>query len=176
VQRKPSEGPQKKPAVEDGDGTPALPVGIAGFAEVKAGKVATGLKPHPTDGLSWLKAQGYRTVVHVLPPGESDSADRRLVEKAGMKYVAIEVSAATLTREVADRFNRTVGDRKAQPLFVYDRDGKLAGAMWYLYSRLVDGAGEDVARSRAANLGFKDDDSEEYRALWTAAQAVAPRR
>jgi protein tyrosine phosphatase (PTP) superfamily phosphohydrolase (DUF442 family) len=166
----------KASPADDASGTPSLPVGIPQFAEVKPGQLATGLKPHATDGLAWLQAKGYRTVVHLRQPAEEDTADRRLVEKHGMKYVSFEVSAPSLTRAVAEQFNRIVSATADQPVFVYDEDGRLAGALWYLHFRLVDNASEDKARSEAARLGLRDDSSSAGQTLWMTLQSIVSAR
>ena len=60
------------------------------------------------DGLDWLQTNGYRTVLHLRQPGEDDSADRRQIEKRGLKYLSLELSPQTLTQGVLDEFNRLV--------------------------------------------------------------------
>jgi protein tyrosine phosphatase (PTP) superfamily phosphohydrolase (DUF442 family) len=144
-----------------------MPVGIARFNKVRD-DVASGLKPLVDGGLDWLQANHYRTVLHVRQPGQDDSVDRQQVEKFGMKFLSIEVSPQTLTRSVADQFNKTVSDPANYPLFVYDQNGKLAGALWYLSFRLADRNPDATARSRAAQIGLKDEDSD----LWLAIQKV----
>ena len=62
-------------------------------------RVASGLRPLLDGGLDWLQANGYRTVLHLRQPGEDDTADRKQVEKRGMKYLSMEVSPETLTPE-----------------------------------------------------------------------------
>lgn len=156
------------PAVDDGrDGSPSLPADIPHFALAKP-RVASGEQPLP-EGIAWLKAHGYRTVLHVRAPREDDSAARAQFEKRGLRYLSLELSADTLTKEVVDQFNRIVRDEKLLPLFVYDQDGSRAGALWYLYFRLVDGASDDKAREGAARLGFRQDD-EDHRTMWLAVQ------
>lgn len=161
------------PSQEPASGQASLPA-IPQFAEVKNGKLSSGLRPHPIDGLSWLQARGYRAVLCLRAPGEEDSADRRLAEKHGMRYLTLEVSMATLTRETADQFNQIVSDPENQPLFVYDRDGVLAGALWYLHFRMVEHYSPEVARSQAARLGLKSDQSPEAIAAWAAVEKIAP--
>jgi hypothetical protein len=156
------ETPPERPA------SPALPVGIPQFATARP-RVASGLKPS-LEGLDWLKANGYLTVLYVRRPGEDDAADRRQVEsKRGMKYVSLELSPQNL-REVIDQFNHLVSEVSCLPLFVYDRDGALQGFLWYLHFRIVDMASDDVARVRASRLGLRDDGSPEQREMWLAVQ------
>lgn len=157
-----------KPAIPESSPTPPLPVGIPQFA-YGADKVSSGLKPL-LDGLDWLQANGYKTVLHVKQPGEEDAADRRLIEKHGMKYVVLEVSAQTLNRAAVDEFNRLVANTADQPLFVYDRDGTLAGGLWYLYFRTAGQKTDAEARSKAANLGLKTDADGDARTVWLAIQ------
>lgn len=147
--------------------TPSLPVGIPQFAAAKE-RVTSGLKP-ALDGFEWLQANGYRTVLHLRGPRDGDNADRKLVEKYGMKYVSIEVTPQTLQAAVED-FNRILSEPAAQPMFVYDRDGTLAGSMWYLHFRMVDRLSDDAARRKAAALGLKEETTGEAGTLWLAIQ------
>jgi len=156
------------PAVGEERETPPLPVDIPQFALAKP-RVASGQKPFP-DGVAWLRARGYRTALHVLAPGEDDAADRRRFEKNGLRYLTLEVSPATLSREIVDRFNALVTDDKNLPLFVYDKDGALAGGLWYLHYRLADRLSDEKAAAQAARLGFKQDQEDEHRTMWLAVQ------
>jgi protein tyrosine phosphatase (PTP) superfamily phosphohydrolase (DUF442 family) len=148
---------------------PLLPVGIPQFTTIKEG-VAAGLRPSLDDGLDWLQTNGYRTVLHVRKPGEDDSADRKQVEKRGMIYLTLELSPDTLSRQIADDFNRTVAEKQNYPLFVYDRDGSLAGGLWYVYFRMAEVATDESARVRAGSLGFRPEQDDTHRAMWQAVQ------
>lgn len=147
----------------------ALPVGIPQFAKALDG-VTAGLRPSLDDGLDWLAAHGYRTVAQIRAPGETDTTDRKQIEKRGLRYVSIEVSPQTLTKAVVQEFSRLVRDKAAQPIFVYDRDGALAGAMWYLHFRTTEQFSDDVARIRAGALGLHEDRDGPQRDMWLAAQ------
>jgi protein tyrosine phosphatase (PTP) superfamily phosphohydrolase (DUF442 family) len=136
-------------------------------------KVATGLQPFP-NGYEWLQKQGYKTVLALRQPGEDDAAARQAVEKLGMKYVALEINPAKLSREQANEFSNLVRDTAAQPLFVSDRKGTLAGALWYLHFRVADQLPEAQARARAQRLGLTDptDADPDLTELWQAIRAV----
>jgi hypothetical protein len=167
----PQSAPPKPAVTEQRSPTPQLPVGIPQFAVVKD-RIASGLKPNLDGGLDWLQSNGYRTVLHIRAPGQEDNADRREVEKRGLKYRSMEVSPQTLSRAVLDEFNRVVGDTALQALFVYDKDGMVAGGLWYLHFRTVEKGSDESARTRAARLGLKEDQNGEHRAMWLAIQKL----
>jgi protein tyrosine phosphatase (PTP) superfamily phosphohydrolase (DUF442 family) len=160
--------PEKPEVREEREQSQALPVGIPQFAQAKD-RVASGLKPS-IDGLDWLKDNGYKTVLHIRAPGEDDAADRQQITKRGMKYLSLEVSPQTLSAAVVQEFSRVVGDAKSLPLFVYDKDGMLAGGLWYLYFRTVDNETDETAATKAARLGLQDDRQGEQKAMWLAIQ------
>jgi len=151
-----------------------LPASIPGFSRVND-RVASGLKPFP-DGYDWLRTNGSRSVLFIRSPGADDAEERRQAEQRGLGYRSLELSAGTLTDQVVTEFNRAVTDPATQPLFVYDADGTLAGALWYLYFRTAERASDDVARLRAGRLGLREDGSDEQSALWLAIQKYLSRR
>jgi hypothetical protein len=149
--------------------TPDAPLDIPEYA-IARNKVANGQKPFP-DGIDWLKKQGYRAVLHVMAPGEDDTAARKLFETKGLRYEILEVSPRTLNRELVDRFTKLVTEEARLPLFVYDKDGSLTGVLWYLYYRIAIKMDDAAAREEAKRLGFKPE-SEEQRTLLLAAKTL----
>jgi protein tyrosine phosphatase (PTP) superfamily phosphohydrolase (DUF442 family) len=147
----------------------AFPVGIPQFALVRD-KVASGLRPSLDDGLDWLQTNGYQTVLCLHQPGEPIAADRKQVENRGMKFVALEVSPLALKEKLIDEFNRLVADTGLQPLFVYDRDGALAGSLWYLHFRLATDTSHEKALQQARALGLREDLDGLHRDMWLAVQ------
>ncbi len=164
----PPQTPEPPPARDERSASPTLPVDIPQFAAVKT-NIASGQEPF-AGGIAWLKSHGYRTVLHVRSPGEDDSSARNQYEQSGLRYLSLEVSPQTLSREIVDEFTRLVADANNLPLFVYDKDGSLAGALWYLHFRLVDQATEEKAREDAERLGFKQDRSDAHLKMWLAVQ------
>jgi protein tyrosine phosphatase (PTP) superfamily phosphohydrolase (DUF442 family) len=153
---------------DDKDTAPPLAVDIPQFALAKDG-VASGLQPFP-DGIAWLQTHRYRTVLHLRAPGEDDSAARRQFEKRGLHYVSLEVSPKALSKDVVDQFDRLVTENANLPLFIYDKDGALAGGLWYLYFRTAEGTSDERARSEAIRLGFQPEQNNEHRTMWVAVQ------
>jgi hypothetical protein len=162
-----AEMPREPESAEKPRRSPALPVGIADFAEVKP-DVATGVKP-VLDGLDWLKDKGYKTVLQLHTPDEIAAGDD-VFRPRGLKYLSLEVSPRTLTPRVVEEFNRIVADPANRPLFVYDKDGSLRGALWYLHFRTADKLPDEEARKRAAAFGLKEDGDGAHREMWLAVQ------
>ena len=153
---------------DDKDTAPPLAVDIPQFALAKE-SVASGLQPFP-DGIAWLQTHRYRTVLHLRAPGEDDSAARRQFEKRGLHYVSLEVSPNALSKEVIDQFDRLITENANLPLYIYDKDGALAGGMWYLYFRTAEGTSDERARTEAVRLGFQPEQNNEHRTMWVAVQ------
>jgi protein tyrosine phosphatase (PTP) superfamily phosphohydrolase (DUF442 family) len=151
--------------------TPSLPVGIVDFAPALPDRVAAGRKP-ALEGLDWLKTNGYKAVVQLRRPGESDAADRKQVEARGLAFTSFELSPATLSWATVDAFAKLVGDPATQPLFVYDADGSLSGGLWYLYYRRVERLSDEAARLRAARLGLRETADGSQREMWLAVQKL----
>jgi protein tyrosine phosphatase (PTP) superfamily phosphohydrolase (DUF442 family) len=146
----------------------ALPVAIPQFAPIKP-QVATGRRPLD-DGFAWLETNKYRGVLYLRLPGENDDADRKLAESHKLNYQSIEVSPNLLTKDTVDEFFKLVRDPMNQPLFVYDRDGALAGGLWYLWFRVAEQDPEDVARIRARAAGLREDRDGASREMWQTVQ------
>lgn len=165
----PAGSPDKEPPSLAQSAASAPPLDLPQFLLAK-NKVATGLQPFP-DGVTWLRSQGYKAVLHVRQPGEDDSAARRQFEKNGLNYLTLEVKPGALTREAVEAFNNQVTDAANLPLFVYDKEGALIGGLWYLHFHLIEGVSEEKARQEALRIGLKPDQEGEHKAMWTSCQA-----
>jgi protein tyrosine phosphatase (PTP) superfamily phosphohydrolase (DUF442 family) len=163
----PAEMPREPEAGVKPRPSPSLPAGIANFAEAVPG-VATGLRPE-LDGIDWLKTNEYKVALQVRTPGENVDGDRKLFEQKGLKYLSLEVSPKTLTPQIVGEFNQIATEPGHRPLFVYDKDGSLAGALWYLHFRTAGKLSDEEARRKAAALGLKED-ADSQREMWLAVQ------
>ncbi len=126
------------------------------------------------EGLDWLQNKGYRTVVYLRRADEDDASDSREVSKRGMKYIGLKVTLP-LTPEVVNQVNQIVADPENSPLFVYDVDGSLAGGLWYIYFRTIEGASEAVAAEKADQLGLKRG-PEAHQQMWAAIEEYLKNR
>jgi protein tyrosine phosphatase (PTP) superfamily phosphohydrolase (DUF442 family) len=159
----------KAPKVEE-DREPPQPTDVPGYILARP-NVATGLKPFP-DGISWLRDRGYKAVLHLRAPGEDNAAARRQFEKKGLKYLSLEASAATLTKEVYEQFVTDVVATENHPLYVYDQNGSMVSALWYLYFRVKMDLDDEKAVAEIKRIGLKLDDDDDHKKAWLAAQAL----
>jgi protein tyrosine phosphatase (PTP) superfamily phosphohydrolase (DUF442 family) len=146
-----------------------FPVGIPQFGQV-SDNYAGGLRPSLDDGLDWLRDSGYKAVIYLRAPGESDVADRKQVERRGMRFYSLEVSPPALNKKLVDDFIALVSEQANQPVFVYDSDGSRAGPMWYLHFRIAQKSGDEKSRQQARVLGLREDRAGAHQEMWEAAQ------
>src|SRR5262249_35092449 len=146
------------------------PLELPGFQQAVAG-VATGQRPF-AEGVAWLAKRGYKTVLHLRDPSVDDASDRRLFEKKGLKYTSLDITPTTLTKEVYEKFAKQVNDVSSHPLFVYDKNGAVAGGLWYLYHRAHLKSSDEKARTEAQRLGLQLDDEGDHATMWLAVQAL----
>ena len=145
-----------------------LPTDIPQFSPALK-SVDSGQKPFP-EGFAWLREKGYRTVLYVRAPGDDNTADKKLAHDKGLRFASLELSPATLTRDVVSEFSRFVKDSANHPLYVYDRDSSLLGGLWYLHFR-AEGLNDERARVEAERLGFKiEADGGPHKEMWLAVQ------
>lgn len=140
-----------------------FPVDIPGYA-VLAENIAAGQQPFP-DGIQWLKQAGFDLVIHARAPGEDDSADRSMFERAGLTFYSIELGADTFDQSAVRQVASQIRQRGGRPSFIYDRDGGRVGPLWVAYAVSMLNIPESTAREQAARLGFKP----ETRPEWAAA-------
>ena len=63
-----------------------------------------------------------------------------------------------------------VSEENGLPMFVYDKDGAVAGGLWYLYYRTSEKLTDERARAEVELFGFRPDQDGEQRTMWVAVQ------
>jgi len=150
------------------DAAPVEAIGIPRFEEMEPG-LARGGQP-TTEGLQFLRAQGYRTVVSF----RQDSRERRALEGMGIRYVQIPLraglfSATPPTQEEVARFLSVVSDSSQRPVFIHCKRGKdRTGAMAAIY-RIESGWTNEDAVREMLSFGF----NRRYRKLMNFVRAYA---
>lgn len=129
--------------------------GIAAFTKVKDG-VSTGRRPE-IEGLDWLKANQYKTIIFLRQPNEEDTTDRRQAERRDLRFVSWEVTPEGMNKTFVDEFNQLIGDSSARSIFVYSTDGNITAAVWYMHLRSAEFLTHEEARLRASSHGLTND-------------------
>ncbi|NLI45954.1 MAG: dual specificity protein phosphatase family protein [Acidobacteria bacterium] len=102
-------------------------------------------------GMAQLRALGVRTVVNL----RSSHSDDRLLEGAGLRYVAIPVTATSIGDDDVARFLRVVADPAAQPVFVHCQHGAdRTGLMVAMYRVVVQDWPREAAIDEMVRGGF----------------------
>ena len=120
-------------------------------------QITVGGQPTAED-IAQLKHDGFRTIVNLRTEGEEDQPmspdeERKAVEKAGMKYVHLPVSSATMGPETVDKFRAQLPNLKG-PVLVHCASGKRSGAFAILQLADQEGLSGEDALARARTLGF----------------------
>ncbi len=104
-------------------------------------------------GLEFLKNQGIKTVVNL----RSENQEQEAVEKLGMKYVHIPLSAwGSVGEEAIQTFLKATRDSEQGPVFVHcERGADRTGFMVALYRIAVQGWNADQAYGEARALGMR---------------------
>jgi uncharacterized protein (TIGR01244 family) len=101
-----------------------------------------------------LKGLGFTTILDLRGPQEGTQAERNAVTAAGLRYLNIPVTAATMSEAQLVEFARIVEDKSNYPLMIHCQSANRVGAMWTLY-RAIRGApfATALAEGRAIGMG-----------------------
>lgn len=106
------------------------------FGACPIGGVATGGQPGP-EAWAELARAGVRTVVDLRLPEEPRGHDEpAAVRAAGLEYVALPMSQATLTDATFDQFRAIMRDAARRPIFVHCATSNRVGALLLPYYAL----------------------------------------
>ena len=120
-------------------------------------KLAGGSTPS-TAGLNWLADKGYKTLVDLREPSETDAAFIAEVTRRGLRYIALPINLKSVDKAHASRFNFELALSDARPLYFFDADGTRAGALWYIRRITLDRVNSQIARREAEELGLNSPD------------------
>jgi hypothetical protein len=146
----------------------------AGLLNVKKAidGVYSGFTPFKAEQYRWLADSDFRTVLDLREPGTNNTEFKRGAAKNGIAYEKLDVSAGRLTLRAYEKFVKQVNDTGSHRLYVCDVDGRLAGALWYLYFRHEKNYSDTDARAEAKLLGL-DFTNPDNRDVVLATQALS---
>jgi hypothetical protein len=146
----------------------------AGLLNVKKAfeEAYSGFTPYKAEQYRWLADSDFRTILQLREPGADNTEVKRGAAKNGITYVSLDVSAERLNLSVYEKFVKLVNDTGSHRLYVCDNDGRLAGALWYLYFRHHKNYSDTDARAEARLLGL-DFTNPDNRDVVLAVQALS---
>jgi len=120
-------------------------------------QITAGGQPTATD-IEQLKHDGFRTIVNLRTEGEeeqplSPAKERQIVEQAGMKYVHLPVSPASIGPELVDKFRAQIAELPG-PVLVHCASGMRAGAFSMMATATKQGWSGDETLEKAKAMGF----------------------
>jgi len=105
------------------------------------------------EGLAQLKAMGFRTVINLRTEREGAKAEQETVEKAGLRYVWVPMTAESFSAADVSRVASVVDDASAEPVLLHCASANRVGAMWAALEAAKGKTLEEAeAEGRAAGL------------------------
>jgi len=86
-------------------------------------------------GIEIAVQKGFRTVIDLRSPLEGTAEEKLLVEKHGIHYVNIPVTASTLGTSQAEQLEHVLSQDGAKPAIIHCRSGNRVRALWSIYQQ-----------------------------------------
>jgi uncharacterized protein (TIGR01244 family) len=115
--------------------------------------VASGGQP-TENGLVWLEALGFRTIIDLRAPAEGTAAEEKAVRSAGLRYVSVPITPETFRREDVEAIARVLGETERGPVLLHCASGNRAGGVWTVL-RVMEGRPYDEAEAEGRTLGLQ---------------------
>ena len=87
-------------------------------------------------GIETAAQKGFRTVIDLRSPQEGTAVEKLVVEKNGLRYVNIPVTASTLGASQAEQLKTVLSQDGAKPAIIHCRSGHRVNALWSIYQKL----------------------------------------
>jgi uncharacterized protein (TIGR01244 family) len=110
------------------------------------------------EAIASLKNQGFVTVVNLRLTGEENIDLRGNAEAAkpvGLNYIHLPFDTSAPAEDIVEKFIRTVGNARNQPVYVHCGSATRAAALWMVGRVLVDGWNIEDASAEAAQIARK---------------------
>ena len=146
---------------------PGLP-----YAGCPLAGVATAGQPDEAH-LAALAAAGYRVVLDLRAPEEPRGFDEvAAVERAGMEYVALPVTAERLNDAIFERFRALLREPMKRPMLVHCASANRVGALLLPYLILDEQMPREQAMETALRVGLRSPELAQKALEYTERQAA----
>jgi len=123
----------------------------------------------PDSAMTWLKEEGFATVINLRLAGEEGvdvECSREAAEAAGLNYMHLPFSAKDLDQQLIGDFLAAVGDEAMQPVYIHCRSATRVAALWVIGRVLRDGWELDATREEAEAIAHKPADALAFAAAY----------
>ena len=119
----------------------------------------------PSSAMSWLRGEGYATVINLRGASEEGAnveGCRTAAEAADLNYVHLPFDPRTPDPQVIDDFLAAIGDEANQPVYIHCASATRVAALWMIGRVLRDGWELDAAREEAAGIAAKPAEADAF--------------
>ena len=136
--------------------------------------VITGGQPASAD-LEAFREAGGGIVVDLRDPMEPRSLDEPAVmERLGLTYVVIPVTAGTMTDATLERIHRVIREAGDRPVFVHCGSGSRVGGALLPLLMIEHGLAEEDAIAQAMRIGLRSADLLEWGLDYARRKSIDP--
>jgi len=112
----------------------------------------------PASAMSWLRGEGFSTVIN-LRGADEEGCDlegcRAAADGAGLNYVHLPFDPASGDTQVIDDVLAALGDEGNHPVYIHCHSATRAAALWMIGRVLKDGWEFDAAREEGDKIAAK---------------------
>ena len=116
----------------------------------------------PDSAMTWLKNEGFATVINLRLAGEEGvdiECSRDAAEAAGLKYIHLPFSAKELDQQLIGELLASVGDKANQPAYIHCGLATRVAALWIIGRVFRDGWEIEATREEAEAIAHKPADA-----------------
>ncbi len=129
----------------------------------------------PDSAMSWLKGQGFASVINLRLAGEEGvdvECSRDAAEAAGLNYIHLPFSAKELDQQLINDFLAAVGDEVTQPVYIHCGSATRVAALWAIGRVLRDGWEIGATREEAEAIAHKPADAYAFATAYLKSHGV----
>ena len=127
----------------------------------------------PPSAMSWLRGEGFTTVLNLRGATEEGvdlEGCRAAAGAAGLNYVHLPFDPRDGDTQVVDDFLAAIGDGANQPVYIHCASATRVAALWMIGRVLRDGWELDAAREEAAGIAAKPADADAFATHYLASR------
>ncbi len=121
-------------------------------------------------GLAWLAERDYSTLIDLRDPETIPASFAREALRLRLRHLPLPLDERSVTVEDLDWLQEILEDSHVSRIYLFDRDGRRTGALWYLLHASNQRGDLGIVRDQAEALGL--DTPEEWATLEASLQRI----